>query len=83
MPQERFWLTRYFGTGIRLAFLKYFLIFRGAFHFREHTGFHCSLRYLKNMKRQLVRLEREHDKAKQDLDFELVAKIEMGEHKLR
>ncbi len=83
VPQEQFWLTRYFGTRIRLAFLKYFLTFRGAFHFREHTGFYCSLRYLKNMKRQLVSLERAREKAKKDLDFELVAEIEMGDYKLR
>jgi hypothetical protein len=82
VPHEHFWLTKYFGTDVRLAFLKYFLTFRGAFHFREHTGFYCSLRYLKSMKRELVHIEKAREKAKRDLDFELVAEIEMGDYKL-
>lgn len=82
IAQEYFWMSKYFATGPRLAFLKYFLIFRSAVHFCEHTGFACSRRYVKRMKRSILFLERTHKKAKEDLDFEKVSLIEMGDYKL-
>jgi hypothetical protein len=75
-------MTKYFETPIRYNFLLYFLNFRSAFHFCEHTGFVCNLRYVKRMKRQFLMLEKKHIDAKNNLDFELVANIEMGKIKL-
>lgn len=82
VPQDNFWMTRYFSTGARLAFLKYFLIFRSSVHFCEHTGFACSLRYVKKMKRTFLILEKEHRLAKEKLDFEKISDLEMGKYKL-
>lgn len=75
-------MIKYFSTPIRYSFLIYFINFRSAFHFRRHTGFFCSFRYLKRMKKQFLYLENKHAEAKSNLDFELVAKIEIGDFKL-
>lgn len=82
IPREKFWLVKYFKSGIRYAFLRYFLTFGSAVHFREHTGFLCCERYLKKMKRSLVFVQKMHQKAKDNFDFESVAEIEMGKLKL-
>jgi len=82
IPQDQFWMTRYFDTKIRRDFLRYFLTFGSAVRFCEHTGFSCSERYVKKMKSELAKLGRKHSEAKKDLDFELVAEIEMGMLKL-
>jgi CRISPR/Cas system-associated endonuclease Cas1 len=82
IPRNIFWLVKYFNSGIRYAFLRYFLTFRSGVHFCEHTGFYCSERYKKQMKSQFLLLERSHQRAKDDLDFESVAEIEMGNFKL-
>lgn len=82
IPQDQLWKTKYFSTRIRGEFLRYYTTFGSAIKFCEHTGFPCTERYLKKMKSELAKLEREHSAAKKDLDFELVAEIEMGELKL-
>lgn len=82
IPQDKFWLTKYFYTDIRLAFLKYFLTFNSCFHFKEHTGYYCSTRYLKKMRSEFSKLNKEYEKAKNSFDFEQVAEIEMGNFKL-
>jgi hypothetical protein len=82
IPRDKFWLVKYFGSGIRYAFLRYFLTFRNGVHFCEHTGFSCSERYKKQMKSQFLFIERSHLLAKEQLDFESVAEIEMGNLKL-
>jgi len=82
IPQDFFWLTKYFDTAIKQCFLRYFICFRSAVHFPEHSGFICSERYCKKMKSLFLRLERKHAEAKSNLDFEAVAEIEMGRAKL-
>jgi hypothetical protein len=82
LPQESQWLIKYFQVGIRRAFLNYFMCFRSSVRFSEHTGLSCSKRYLKEMKSELLRLEKAHSESKDRLDFEAVADIEMGLFKL-
>jgi hypothetical protein len=80
LPLESQWLFKYFRSDIRKAFLCYFLSFGSSVRFREHSGFHCSERYLKSMKSDLKELQKAHDKFKSDLDFESLAKMEMGDY---
>lgn len=82
MPQDLFWLTKYFKTPIRLAFLNYYHCFGTAARFCKHTGFICNIRYIKKMKNQYVFLIESHKQAKKNFDFEKVALIEMGKQKL-
>lgn len=71
-------MSKYFKNKVRKAFLNYFLTFRTSVHFTEHTGFSCSVRYLKTMKSEFLALEKAYSEAKARLDFEAVADIEMG-----
>ena len=78
IPQSSLWMTKYFKSDIRNAFLRYFLCFGTCIRFCEHTGSFCSERYLKRMKSEIMKLKNAHSLAKTNLDFELVANIEMG-----
>jgi hypothetical protein len=82
VPQDQSWRLKYFKTSIRNDFLRYFMTFGNSIRFREHTGFCCSERYVKKMKSDLLILEKKYASAKRELDFELVAEIEMGMLKL-
>jgi len=75
-------MTKYFKTSVRFAFLKYYLLFNKISRFTEHTGFSCTKRYLKRMKRQYSKLLELHSVAKKNFDFENLAFIEMGKEKL-
>lgn len=80
--REFSWMTNYFKSGACADFLKYFSLFRTAVHFSEHFGRPCSARWCARMKSRFMRLEAARNKAKIDLDFELVADIETGNFKL-
>jgi hypothetical protein len=81
-PQENFWMTKYFRGRTSAEFVRYFSIFRSSSHFSEHTGLPCSKRWLKRIKSRFLKLESVRDKARRDLDFELLSEIEMGRFKL-
>lgn len=83
VPKDKQWLSKYFKTDVKTAFLKYMLTFGSAFHFMEHTGFRCDLRYVKRMKRLFFLLEDRHEKARSNLDFEAVADLEMGNFRIK
>lgn len=82
IPKEINWLCRYFETPVRFAFLKYYIAFESIARFTQHTGFSCTIRYLKRMKKQYKILIKQHELAKKNFDFEKVASIEMGKEKL-
>lgn len=82
VPSEFNWMRHYFRKGCCFDFLKYFSRFRTDVHFSEHVGRPCSKRWTKRMKRRFLALERARSFAKEDMDIELVAEIEMGNFKL-
>jgi hypothetical protein len=82
IPKEKSWMMRYFKTRTKRMFLKYFVRFGSTARFCEHSGEVCTVRYIKKMKKQFLVLDARHEKAKNDLDFDLLAKIEMGKCKL-
>lgn len=76
-------MAKYFGDGLGYEFLRYFLLFRSSVHFSEHVGIMCSERWVKRMKSRLLRLESVHSKARQEMDIEKLADIEMGRFELK
>lgn len=82
VAQEFAWMSRYFSVGSCADFLKYFSLFRSSVHFSEHVGRPCSKRWISRMKKRFLSLERARAKAKEDMDFELLAEIETGAFKL-
>ena len=78
IPKDRLWMKKYFKTKTKRKFLKYFLAFGSDTRFRQHSGEACTKRYVKKMKMQFFKIDAKHEAAKKDLDFELLARIEMG-----
>lgn len=83
VPKEKSWMKKYFKTRTKKMFLKYYISFGSATRFREHSGEVCTKRYVKKMKEQFLRLAELHAAARRDMDFDMVAKIEMGRCRLR
>jgi len=80
VPQDKYWLTKYFTSKIQIRFLVYYLNFGSHYHFVRHTGIHCTVRYLKQMRKKLSLLENAHKEAKFNFDLDKLSKIEMGEY---
>jgi hypothetical protein len=91
LPRDKAYLYKYFKTKIQEAFLKYIHVFGDFVHFSDHTGMHCSLRWLKMLHARMVCLEELHRRAKQGIDhfgghdyesaMKTLAKIEKGKFK--
>jgi len=78
---EKYWMKKYFKTQIQYQFLKYFDVFRSIVNFVNHTGFVCTILYLKKMRKKYICLEKTHNHLKSIGDFENIAKLEMGKYK--
>lgn len=82
IPKGEAWMSRYFKTRTKRLFLKYFLTFGCTFRFNHHCGEVCTKRYIKKMKRQFIKLREKHDRAKADLDFDTLERMEKGRCRL-
>jgi len=78
IPKEKKYLLKYFTTNIQISFLRYVFLFGNFKNFVDHTGIYCQERYLKIMWNALQKLQEAHAKAKKDMDFEFLVKIENG-----
>jgi hypothetical protein len=83
IPKEKKYLLKYFRKDVQQAFLKYFFIFGSFDNFVDHTGLYCQPRWLKILHQKLIDLESIHSSAKQNMDLELLAKIESGKFKFK
>jgi hypothetical protein len=79
---DKYWMKKYFKTHIQYQFLKYYYSFNEIANFINHTGFFCSVRYLKKMKKKYKILERCHNYFKIKGDFENLSKLESGKLKI-
>jgi len=83
VPKAKEYLCPYFKTGIRRAFLKYYLATDGdIMHFCEHTGYKCSIRYVKKMKKEFNFVQDLWSKATEEFDFETIAELKKGNFKI-
>lgn len=82
IPSEKSYLLKYFKTDIQLHFLKYYLKFNTRKTFTDHTGVHCTERYLIRLEEKLYKLEEAVKKAKLEFDFEQLEKINTGKWRM-
>lgn len=82
IDSEKYWMKKYFKTKIQYQFLKYFSIFGSISQFVNHTGFFCTSRYLKKMKKKYIILINCHRNFKEKGDFESVSRLETGKFKI-
>lgn len=80
LPKDRAYLNHYFTTTVQQAFLKYMHVFHDHKLFMEHTGHYCSKRMVQALIVRLRMIEQAHKKAKAEMDFDLLAKIESGKY---
>lgn len=78
IPKEKKYLLKYFTTDIQKYFLKYIFLFGNYKNFVDHTGIYCQERYMKIMWNALQKLQEAHAKAKKEMDFDFLVKIETG-----
>lgn len=81
IPKEKKYLLKYFKTKIQIAYLKYYLIFGNSKNFIDHTGYHCSERYLYKQDSLINKLMDAYSEAKSVLDedhMSMVFEIEQG-----
>jgi len=84
LPQNRRFLLNYFRRGVQRQFLFYFYSFESYRYFQDHTGYICSIRWLKKLKKKYRMLERLYDKLKSeitDTNLSLAAQLETGKLK--
>jgi len=78
VSKEKKYLLKYFDTPVQEAFLKYYLVFGNYTHFCDHTGYFCQVRWLKLLYDKFIKLEALKSKAKQEMDFHLLTRLEDG-----
>ena len=83
LPREWRYLEKYFQSDVQRQFLKYYYVFRNSKNFVDHTGFHCTRRWLRLLRRKIEILMKEHAEAKANFDLEKLALIESGKFKFK
>jgi hypothetical protein len=80
LPKSKQYLWKYFTTDVQRQFLRYYLTFGTTARFVENTGHFCRPRWLASLVDRLDLLETTLKKAREDLNFEVVAAIESGNY---
>lgn len=86
LPKEKKYLLKYFKKDSQRQFLRYYFTFGGDVeikNFSTHTGHVCSERWLFTLRTKIRTLEKVHDAAKRDLDFEKLSLIKSGKLKYK
>lgn len=82
-PREKQYLWKYFKTEIQQAFVRYVHVFGNRFEvkktFTNHTGIRISNRMLEKLVNKYNKLDNAYNKAKSDMDINMVLLIEKGE----
>lgn len=80
VPIEKRFLFKYFTSPLEHQFVKYYLCFGEIEFFIEHTGYFCQKRWLNILKRRFDKINLLHDKLKNDMELELLQKLEKGQY---
>lgn len=80
LPKEQQYLYRYFKTARQRMFAKYFLTYRSHARFVDHTGYSCSLKWRKHLRKRLLKLENAYKTARAEGDMATLALLESGQY---
>lgn len=83
---DTYWLLKYFRTDVQKMFLKYYMIFGSVDNFVDHTGHHCTKRFLLKLESKYRALIEARAEAASILDEQHVLKlasIEQGRWRTR
>lgn len=82
IPKDKRYLIKYFKTPIEIQFLRYYLLIGNTTLFSDHTGHHCTNRYLRKLKWKFKFLTGLLDKAKSEMDMATLAVIKSGKYRV-
>jgi hypothetical protein len=81
LPKEKQYLYKYFKKPTQKVFIKYFLEFGRYQYVVQHTGIYYSRYWAKRMSHRLQVLVKAYDQAREEGDFDTIAKITSGKWK--
>lgn len=79
IPKEFSFLKKYFSTKPQKAFLKYYFVMREEKFFSRHTGHAAHSSFVNKMKSKFNYFMNMYDKAKKEMDFETLTKLNSRE----
>jgi hypothetical protein len=82
ISEDKKYLIKYFKTPTELQFLRYYLLIGNTTHFSDHTGVHCTDRYLRKLKEKFKLLTGLVNKAKAEMDMTTLAVIKSGKYRV-
>jgi hypothetical protein len=83
IPKEKKFLYKYFtGDATKMA-LKYLYCFGNLDNFAQNTGININSNYLSVIKNKVYKLLAIHQIAKENMDIDMIVKIESGELKMK
>lgn len=81
ISKERNFLFKYFRSPLEKQFVRYYLCFGEIEYFTEHTGHFCQKRWLKILKQRFDKIIAFHNQCRENMELELLEKIEKGRYK--
>lgn len=86
LPKDKNYLFKYFKKPAHRCFIRYYFLFNGdktenLKHFRDHSGYFCSKRWIFKLMRKVRQLEKLKKASKEAGDIDLYATIESGKFK--
>jgi len=82
IPEDKKYLIKYFKTPTEIQFLRYYLLIGNTTLFSDHTGHHCTRRYLRKLKWKFKLLTDLVEKAKAEMDMSTLAIIKSGKYRV-
>ncbi len=79
IPKEFSFLKKYFNTKPQRAFLKYYFVMRDERCFSRHTGYAAHSSFTSKMKSKFNYFMDMYEKAKKEMDFEVLTKLNARE----
>lgn len=82
VPKEKKFLFNYFNSKIQVCFLRYVLFFGDYENFRDHTGYMCQDRWLKELFSKYNDLIFIYNLFKKNMDLDNLGRLNSGKFKI-
>lgn len=83
IPKEKKFLFNYFKNPIQDAFIRYLIFFENYDNFRDHTGYMCQDRWLKQLFSKYNKLIYLYNTFKKEMNLEKLSKLDSGKIKIK
>lgn len=80
IPEDKEYLFPYFRSPMQRCFLAYYLEFGSYALFIDHSGYYCSKRWMKFLRKKIDILQRVYAQARESRDLSMIAEIKSGRY---